>query len=230
MKISRIASNEIERLWKQGKFPTVQEIVELNELGKKVEKSNSSLSTDDFSSLPRTAFLGDWILTEPTVAKRIWMDNAFQLLSDDNLQKLFFVSWALTLNDHELPSLNNIKETREQFQKFYDEVLICYTMTQIENAVDWVLNGEGYISTDECDNGDIPDELRSMTQQLYDQVLSYGLDSDVKYEITVPQLERMLVSAVLHKGIDVLKDERNQNIGNFYKYLGNMKKRLIENG
>lgn len=77
---SKLAKSTIETWWAEGLKPTVEDIVRLNALGLKVENGSEVY---DFAACPRISFLGDYMLFEPTVAKKIWIDTAKQSLRED---------------------------------------------------------------------------------------------------------------------------------------------------
>ena len=123
---SKLAKSTIEKWWSEGLKPTVEDIVRLNALGLKVENGAEAY---DFAACPRVAFLGDYMLFEPTVGKRAWMDTAKQALRDDYQTQLYFVAWALNCPDDELPSASNVKCLMERIKKFAEEVLVDFTET-----------------------------------------------------------------------------------------------------
>ena len=144
---SKLAKSVVMKWWREGLTPSFDEIIELNALGCRCENGTNAY---DMSSLPRIAFLGDYVLREPTVAKRIWIDKAIQMTGDDDLNRLFFFAWALNVPDDELPDISrSVKDFKRQYQAFFDDVLITFTLTQIEMAVDYVLNGNDDLTIDE---------------------------------------------------------------------------------
>ena len=125
---------------------------------------------------------------------------------------------------------------------FRDTVLLKYTETQIVTCVEYALKGD---DPDGCDTGtepdgegtnvnglkdvsELPDCMKSVTRQVMAEALSYGMDADVKYEATLPQLERMVMLAALHNGTDVLKGEHGQAVGAFYQACGKIRERLLK--
>lgn len=135
---SKLAKSQIEQWWSEGLKPTVDDIVLLNNLGLQVERGSDMF---DFSACPRLAFLGDNILQEPTVVKRLWIDTALQLFADTFESKVYVISYALGTPDKELPSLADKKKVEKEVVQFRDNVLMHYTETQILAAIDWALNG-----------------------------------------------------------------------------------------
>lgn len=135
---SRLAKGQIE-LWKrEGLEPSFEDVVLLNGLGLAVERGSDMFS---FSACPRIAFLGDNILREPTVAKRIWIDEAQRLFADTVESKVYVLAYALGTSDDELPGLNDAKKIQAGIVKYRDDVLLRCTETQILAAIDYVLNG-----------------------------------------------------------------------------------------
>lgn len=93
---SKMAQQQIELWWKEGLKPTVEDIVLLNNLGLQIEKGSDMFS---FSACPRIAFLGDNILREPTVAKRLWLDEVQRLFSDSVETKIYVIAYTLGTPD-----------------------------------------------------------------------------------------------------------------------------------
>ena len=136
--ISKLAKQQIETWQRDGLKPSVDDIVLLNNLGLAVERGSDMFS---FSACPRIAFLGDNILREPTVAKRIWIDEAERLFADTVESKVYVLAFALGTSDDELPSLTDRKKIQAGIVKYRDDVLLRCTETQILAAIDYVLNG-----------------------------------------------------------------------------------------
>lgn len=93
---SKTAKQQIELWWKEGLAPTVDDIVLLNNLGLQIERGSDMFS---FSACPRVAFLGDSILREPTVAKRLWLDEVQRLFSDTIETKVYVIAYTLGTPD-----------------------------------------------------------------------------------------------------------------------------------
>ena len=75
--VSRLAKETVEKWKSEGLEPTFEDGIRLNALGLRVEGGPSAY---EFGAVPRTAFLGDYVFTEPTVAKRMWIESAMKLL------------------------------------------------------------------------------------------------------------------------------------------------------
>lgn len=236
--VSQLAKSTVES-WqaKEGLEPTFEDIILLNALGLKLEKNDQSYN---FSSVPRVAFLGDACFWEPTVAKRIWMDYASKLISDNFLTQATFTAYALNCPDNELPSLKDTKKLNEEIKRFYDDVLMPFSETQILAALEYALKGnlptvdEDWYKTEEEASKtleqiyNLPSELKSVAKQLLAEAMTYGIDEKAKYDVTVDELERMIAVAAMHSGIDVIKNEHAQNTAKFYAASGSIHKRLVE--
>ena len=75
---------------------------------------------------------------------------------------------------------------------------------------------------------ELPAEVKSNAKQLLAEALLNGISGDVKHEVTVPQLERMIICAALNKGADILKNEHAQNAAKFYACAGKIHERLTK--
>ena len=231
--VSRLAKETVGKWKSEGLEPTFEDCIRLNALGLKVERGPSAY---EFGAVPRMAFLGDYVFTEPTVAKRMWMESAMALMEDDYSNQLCLTAFALNCPPSELPDLNNVPELVQAVRDFRDEVLSRYTETQIVTCIEYALRGDGQeehegtgtnVNSEE-DVSELPDCARSVARQVMAEALSYGMDADVKYEATLPQLERMVMLAALHSGTDVLKGEHGQAVGAFYSACGKIRERLLK--
>lgn len=93
---SKLAKQQIEMWQKEGLKPTVDDIVLLNNLGLQIERGSDMFS---FSACPRVAFLGDNILREPTVAKRLWLDEVKRLFADTVETTVYVIAYTLGTPD-----------------------------------------------------------------------------------------------------------------------------------
>ena len=228
--ISKIAKQTVEKWQSEGLKPSFEDTIHLNALGLKVERGNDVY---DFSALPRVAFLNNICIYEPTVAKKLWMDKAYQLIADNIQTQLFFTAYALYCD--ELPSLNDIDKLIQQVLKFSEEHLFDLTETQIYSAIDYVINGndpnadEEFIANENEKKFDcytVPDTVQSAAQQIALQAMQCGIDIKAIDFTTVPVLERMITVAVMQKGADWIKNERAQNAAKFMIEANKIEKRL----
>ena len=225
---------------KEGLQPTFDDIVLLNNLGLKVERGSDMFS---FSACPRIAFLGDTILREPTIAKRIWIDEAQRLFADSLETKIYILTYALATADNELPSLYQKSKIQDQIIKFRDEVLLKYTDTQIIAAIDYCLNGikpdldlpEDPTEEDKkrvkdlAEIYDIPEEGHSVARQILYQALSYQIPPETAQYALYDDLERLIICAAINQknGSDILKNQQTEAAGRFYIASGKIHQRLI---
>lgn len=232
--ISKLAKSTIQK-WteEEGLKPSMEDIILLNALGCRVENGQDACS---FGNVPRCAFLGDYTLWEPTIRKKIWMDEARQLVSDNFFTQLSFTAFVLHTPVSELPDLKNVQNLRNAVSKFVEEVLIDKTETQIFAAVQYVMTGndwrvgENYTLEEKKafkSVYDLPQETYSGAKYLLNEALSLGMHSDVA-DNTIDEVQRLLIVAAIHDGADVLKNQHAQDAGAFYAASQNIHKRLIE--
>lgn len=237
---SRLAKAQIEKWWSEGLKPSFDDIVLLNNLGLTVERESEMFS---FSALPRVAFLGDHILREPTVAKRIWIDVAQQLFADTLETKIYVMAYALGTSDDEMPDITNKKKIEAEVIKYRDEVLMKFTDTQILAAIDYVMNGtkpDLELPDDPTEDKqkkekeelaavyDGPSELHSVAKQLFLQAVTEGMDADVAKYAMLDDLDRMVMVAAMKEGKDMMKSEHTKNAGKFYVASGRIHERLLK--
>lgn len=218
-----------------GLEPTFDDIIRLNALGLRVDRSETS---NDFSTLPRIAFLGDYILREPTIAVRVWMDEASRILEDTYFTRLSVTAFAMQSDPAELPSLNDARAIHDRVVRFRDEVLSMFTETEIFAAVDYALRGgssedDEYPELSEKDReklnggGDTPLALRSRARALLASAAGVGIDYRLALEATERHLETMIVRALCLKGAEAAKSIHMDNCGEFYRTVDRMRERLV---
>lgn len=236
---SKIAEQQIQAWWKEGLKPTVEDIVLVNNLGLQIERGSDMFS---FSACPRIAFLGDIMLREPVIAKRIWIDEVSRLFSDTMETKIYVLAYALGTPDNELPSITDKKKIQKGIVKFRDDVLMKFTDTQILAAIDYVLNGtkpDLELPPDASEEKkdevkklreiyDVPTEDHSLAKQLLLQALAAKVPAEVANYALVEDLERMVLVAAMTEGADVLKNEHTKASGRFYVAVGRIHERLVK--
>lgn len=233
--VSKLADSTIQQWLAEGLQPTVKDIVQLNNLGLRLERNSDMY---DFAACPRIAFLGDCILREPIIAKQMWIDCVAQLF-ETPMERLYMIAYALYTLDADLPPLQNAKTIVDEVNKFKEDILLKFTDTQIMYAVDYALNGNKPVFDDYSEDDKaakeqwesvyaIPDSIQSVAKQYFLQAVSIGIDGSVAKEQTCGDLERMISVAMINKGVDVCKSKHMQNAGAFYVASGKIHQRLIE--
>lgn len=220
--ISNLAKETIEAWQGEGLAPTFEDAVRLNALGLKIEKEPRSA---EFSALPRVAFLGDWVLTEPTVGKWLWIDSALAVVRADGAdlkRELEVVAYAMNTPDADLAAIKSIKNLNAALDVFRREVLAPFAYSQIEAAVEFVMYGgdptaREYPEPGEDDVREVPEGVRSTARALLSYAVAAGIDEGGAKHVTVPHLERMIAVASMIRGADVLKSDKNRATGEFYR-------------
>ena len=128
-----------------------------------------------------------------------------------------------------------MKSLEKCLDECQESIVNNFTETQIIAAVQYALRGNNpndevfeYEDTkSEAESVyDIPSELKSQAKQILAEAVSYGIGSDVQWQFTCPQLERMVTVAAMRSGLEVLKSEHAQRTGAFYAAAGKIKTRL----
>ena len=233
--ISKLAKAEILNMQKEGLKPSFEDIIKLNALGLKVEHGKEA---SEFTALPRRAFVGDYILEEPSLFKKIFIDKCMQILDDDYYTYLFFMAWVLNTDDDDLPKLDNIKNITKRIIDFKNKMM-KFTERQIWTAIEYVFKGndptedEDFEKLDDNEKEqvrsaiDIPEEMKSVAQNLYCEMLQAELPEKCVH-FTIPTVERMMMNAMMKNGVDVQKNEQAQNCAKFFACVGTIRTRLTE--
>ena len=210
--------------------PTVEDIVRVNELGLQVERGTDMF---DFSACPRAAFLGDRILWEPTMRKRLWIDAAMEVVDAKTLEsRIYVLAYALGTPSNELEDLTSKRKLTRAVVKFRDEVLMDCTDTQIVSALSWCISGNEL--DDEDDGEDVtepPDDNgrnESVAKQILLEAYCDGMNDNVADYALLGDLRKMVLVAAMAKGRDIVKNEHTQKAGKFYVECGKIHERLLK--
>lgn len=230
--ISKLAKGQIETWRADGLEPSYDDIIRLNDLGLRVERGSDMFS---FAAVPRMAFLGDRILREPTIARRIWLDTVQPIFADDLQSKIYLI--AFVLGADELPSTFDPKRIKDAVEKYRDDALLGCTETQILAAIDWCLNGDK-VQADDLESEakkqvdsvyDVPCEDESLAKHLLLAAMSDGMPQAVADYALQDDLQRMvLLAAMQHGANDVLKNEHTKAAGRYYVASGKIHARLVK--
>lgn len=229
--VSKLAKQTIE-LWKsEGLCPTFEDCILLNSIGLKVETGAHS---SDFGYVPRCGFLDDYIFWEPTVYKSLWISEALKLIDeDDELQIIALYLFALNQDRTKFPDLGNIQKFKDVVNDFAQPIIENHTKIQLLTLIDYVLNGNDESRGEEVEPEDIavrevPEKARLYVRQLFLQAMALKMDDNIQFDVTVPELEKMIDIAFIWKGSDVAKNEHTQAAGKFYVACGKIKTRLLK--
>jgi len=135
--ISKMAMDDIEALRADGIDVPPREVIRLNALGLRVEKSSHSA---EWWTLPRVAFLGDVALTEPTVGAEIWFSRAADTFKGDYETIGLLRVLSLMVHWSELPPAENMLAIRTALDRHIRR-LNGVTFRQLENAISYCIDG-----------------------------------------------------------------------------------------
>lgn len=221
---SELAEIAVNEMWKKGLCPTVADIVRLNALGLAAERGDNG---EGFDALPRMAFLGDLILTEPTLAKRIWLDTVLAATKDNYETRMFVTAYALNTPDAKLPDAQDVKGALAAARQFKDAELLCFSETEIVAAINIALVGSSP-SAQECGEAtdteiaaakraaEVPQPARSAARAVLASAIRNGISAEAALRETRDAVERMVALSLLSKyGEEYAKSEKLQNVGVF---------------
>lgn len=225
---SRLAESTYQQWLSEGLKPSFKDICDLNAVGINLERNSDSSA---FYSIGRIGFLGDYIFHEPTIAKRIYIDELTQILGDDAQSQIYAISYVLFTDTCDLPSLNDKKKIVKAIARFTKDILSGFSETQIIACMSYVLTGndelEGMYGNNETQSvKDIPDSCSSYAMQLLNKALAYNIPKDSADDKTIKQLEDILALVAIKSGQDVLKDKNIELTGKFYTVSGKIYSRL----
>lgn len=189
--VSKLAKEDIEQLIADGLMPSVNDVVKLNALGLAVEKS--STSAEQLFYMPRTAYLGDVVLRQPTLGHEIWLDEVAQIMDmGDEMTNLAVTAYACSVFDSDdLPKPSKKIKIVTELVKFKHSIR-KFTIQQIVAATRYVCDGndaELYEYPISQDKGvQLPKEVVSIPVGILLDGISIGLP------ITLGEAKRMTQS------------------------------------
>ena len=232
--ISNLAKETVAEWEREGLRATFEDCIRLNALGLKVERGGTS---DDLGAIPRVAFLGDLVFREPTIARWMWLDGARQLITNDYMSVLMLTAYAL--NADKLVELGDARKLKNEIERF-SERLICYTTTEIDAAVDYALNGaepgDGEDAEPTAEERETrrrihesPECVKSCAKAVLMHWLSVnGGSADVAEHCTIAQLQTMITTAAMTKGVDIIKSDKARATADYYRTAGAIHERLLK--
>lgn len=227
--VSKLAEEDIEALLDEGCVIHPSDIIRLNALGLKIEKS------PDFrlASLPRIAIVGDVILRQPTIAQDIFLDDAAQVLSNDPATALALETYVLAHPDESFDKLKHPFLFSLKCKAWMKRKLGNQLATEVRRAVDFCLfgvdprNGESpvYMSDKNDKKIMLPDSPLSSALRLWFSATSMGIDSVSALRATSPQLEAMIERAWFLNSLGKCSDDEKELTAEYFATLEEIKKK-----
>ena len=230
--LSEMAAEDCAELERAGAKLSPAEVVRLNALGVRSQRSPDAVS---FDALPRCAWLGDDLMfREPTIGHEMWMTNADRIFDrGDELTGFMIRALALATPLDDLPDWSSLKEMRDALEEFAVEKLAKYTVRQVTCCVMWCMFGSDWAADeraasrddDECDDGH-DDELTSPSVGVIRDGMALGLGISLHdaMHMTRSGLHAVVMRAYKLKGVDVSKSVYDRAIGDYYATLDEIKR------
>lgn len=229
---SDLAKIAVEEMWSLGLRPTVDDIVRLNALALRAERGTNG---DGYASIPRIAFLGDYILQEPTIGKMLWLEQARRVVGGDFHSLMALTAFVLHKSVDELPPLKSVKAVKKAVTDFYDDVLIAFTETEIVAKIAYCLHGHkadvganvdaANVAAPRVD--EVPDTMISAVRIKVGDLVREGVGYDSVLPLTLAQAEGLRVRVLVAKfGNDAMKVLKDDALGEFYRAADTIKERL----
>jgi hypothetical protein len=230
---SKLAEQTYNGWLAEGLTPSLEMCVDLNAAGVALERNSDAA---DFAALPRVAFLGDFILREPSVKKRVYLDELRQTLDErDDRAQIFAVAYVCYTPYADLVPLDSsVRKIRRAVAQFALEVLGDFAESQIIAALDYLLTGANpheltndYSDPRPSDPLALPANCRSYAKQLLEYAVAKKIDAASCGETTLASLERMVAVAAMEKNVDFLKDRAAENTARFYQVAGKCRAKML---
>jgi hypothetical protein len=230
---SKLAEQTYNGWLAEGLTPSLEMAVDLNAAGVALERNSDAA---DFAALPRVAFLGDFILREPSVKKRVYLDELRQTLDErDDRAQIFAVAYVCYTSYADLVPLDSsVRKIRRAVAQFALEVLGDFAESQIIAALDYLLTGANpheltndYSDPRPSDPLALPANCRSYAKQLLEYAVAKKIDAAECGETTLASLERMVAVAAMEKNTDFLKDRAAEATARFYQVAGKCRAKML---
>lgn len=233
--LSKLAKEVYDGWIGEGLAPTLEMCIDLNAAGLAVEKSPSA---SGFYSVPRVAYLGDYIFREPTVRRLAYLEDLRALLDDDPETQFIAAAYVCHVPDADLVPLDGSRRrVRKAVSRFAVEVLGDFSVSQTAAAVGYVLAdldptalSGNYDDADDDGKGkanpaDVPPQCASYVRKMLADAVGSGFDAASAGELTKNALERVLAAAALSEG--EIKKRDADALGRFYRVAGNCRARML---
>lgn len=231
--LSKLAREVYDGWIGEGLTPTLEMCVDLNAAGLAVEKSPSA---SGFYSVPRVAYLGDYIFREPTVRRLAYLEDLRALLGDDPETQFIAAAYACHVPDADLVPLDGSRRrVRKAVSRFAVEVLGDFSVSQTAAAVGYVLadldptaligNYDDADADGAANPADVPPQCASYVRKMLADAVGSGFDAASAGELTKNALERVLAAAALSEG--EIKKRDADALGRFYMVAGKCRARML---
>ena len=138
--VSNTAKEDIEQLIADGLMPSVNDVIKLNALGLKLEKSPTS--SEELFYMPRIAYLGDIVLRQPTIGHEIWFDEVARIVDmTEPMTSLVVTAYACSVFDSDnLPKPDSKFDVIKEIYRF-KKLIRKFTVPQVASATKYVCDG-----------------------------------------------------------------------------------------
>lgn len=235
--ISKMAMEDIEALRADGIDVPPREVVRLNALGLKVERSAHG---DGFSVLPRVAWLGELCFREPTIGDEMWLGMASRTFNaDDGETMLLLRAVSLSGKPEDLPPATDKKAVLKAIEDFQRGPAKSYTASQLFAALSYAISGASPEHGESApprvaengpeDGAEDTDSAEMDVPPLVAGVIMDGLalklgTIDELAKLRPSQLRALTIYALAAKnGEGVYKGEHGRALGAYYRALDALK-------
>ena len=195
---SDYAMGEIARLEKKGYRLTPEDVIRLNGLGLKIERS---AKCGTLYEMPRVAYLGKLAFREPTIAHVEWIDMVRTYVNQMNYDTVIAVhAFAMSRDASRLPEKENQRDCTDAIGKFVKGDLSVFTFDQVKAAVIYALHGADAAACEypKSDKEEADDVLRSIGTGVMLETAALGLGISIRdiATLTVRQAKELQKVAI----------------------------------
>ena len=218
--ISDMAIEDFDKMISAGLKPTPRDIIRLNALALKVERSPSSA---ELYTLPRVAYLGKLTFREPTIGHGMWIDAVSNYCdANDFPTALAIDAFAMSRNHDMLPDAADRKAVRAAIDAFTKADLAPFTIPQVHVAVEYAKHGANIAAKEypadppgEEDEEDNP--LASVGVGVLFETLAMSLGLSVRDVLgfTVSKAKALQEAGMAARGLDLIKDRHGKRVAEY---------------
>lgn len=238
---SEMAIEDIEEMQAAGLKPTPRDIIRLNALALKVERSFSS---GELYRLPRVSYLGKLTFREPTIGHGIWIDAVSAYCDgEDAATRMAVEAFAMSRRVEDLPDAADRASVVAAIDDFTKKDLAPFVLDQIGAAVSYARDGADATAReypaqppeDGTEDAEAIDILASVGVGTLFETLAIGLGVSVRdvSKMTISMAKALQEAALATRGIDLMKNRRGNRVAEYMATKNEIIERLkgeVQNG
>lgn len=235
--VSKCAESAILDLWDQGLKPTVADIIRLNAVGLRSERT--MFPTRSLYAARRCAFLGEGeaqvVLREPCLGHEMWIDQLRGIVDlDDLFTSLTVDAFVCGVDLDELPDPTSPKKLKAAIAAFaarcasFSRAQIAAAVLWCKSGTDWMEGEDAAVQKSDDDAADPIDDSFSFAVGIVRNGIAIGVGLTFKEAAALPRhaFQAMVFRRARYDGAVDEKKRNNSLDDDFYRTLDEITARL----